>query len=83
MYFTATAEGGYGASPDAVWTAKAQRGASTANTEPPANGLVEQSLSGGDLKGQLQDAKQGTDVNARRDLYYKGDGDRFVIFQIL
>ncbi|RDB26389.1 hypothetical protein Hypma_006225 [Hypsizygus marmoreus] len=63
-----TASGGYG-SPTNVWSDRAQRG-NTKNIGPYQQtdvGLVDQSISGGPLRGKFQDAAQGKDVNARRD----------------
>ncbi|KAF5339514.1 hypothetical protein D9758_016363 [Tetrapyrgos nigripes] len=68
-----TSSGGYSSTSD-VWTDKAQRGntpvaqerdgarQSQSNTNS-GSGLIDQSLSGSDLSGQLRDAKQGSDLS--------------------
>lgn len=42
-----------------MWSDRSQRG----NIESNEGGLINQSLSGGDLEGELEDAKQGRDAN--------------------
>ncbi|KAI5887990.1 uncharacterized protein SCHCODRAFT_02639446 [Schizophyllum commune H4-8] len=53
-----TQSGGYSAD-ERVWERDGQKG------RLPQNGLIDQSLDGGDLKHELQDAKQGKDVGTR------------------
>ncbi|KAL1742061.1 hypothetical protein HDZ31DRAFT_84406 [Schizophyllum fasciatum] len=53
-----TQSGGYSAD-ERVWERDGQKG------RLPQNGLIEQSVDGGDLKHELQDAKQGTDSGTR------------------
>ncbi|KAF8956859.1 hypothetical protein BDZ97DRAFT_1849060 [Flammula alnicola] len=68
-----TTSGGYGATPDKIWSNKAQRGtdmplrtsadsnaAAKAGSESDT-GLIDQAVDGTDLRNELQDAKQGTD----------------------
>ncbi|KAF9459047.1 hypothetical protein BDZ94DRAFT_1269240 [Collybia nuda] len=59
-----TSSGGYG-SPTNVWSDRSQRGYMVKGGSYK-EGLIDQSLSGGDLKGEIQDAKQGRDNNTRR-----------------
>lgn len=54
----ATSSGGYG-SPQNVWSDGAQRGRANVYSGEDGAGLIDQSLSGGDLKDEIQDAKQG------------------------
>ncbi|TRM63139.1 hypothetical protein BD626DRAFT_495639 [Schizophyllum amplum] len=54
-----TQSGGYGGGGERVWERDAQKG------RLPENGLIEQSVDGGDLKHELQDAKQGRDMGTR------------------
>ncbi|KAK0193207.1 hypothetical protein F5146DRAFT_373311 [Armillaria mellea] len=58
-----TSSGGWGGSPEHVWGNKAQRsGVDTdAKKSGRKTGLVDQSPNGSNLKGQIQDAKQGAD----------------------
>ncbi|KJA25132.1 hypothetical protein HYPSUDRAFT_38092 [Hypholoma sublateritium FD-334 SS-4] len=62
-----TSSGGYGASPEQVWSAKAQRGVHlpAGNGYPSSkesdSGLIDQATDGTNLKEELQDAEQGRD----------------------
>lgn len=72
MRLPATASGGYGSTQD-VWTDKAQRGNTNVGQEKSATdtvnkGLVGQSLNGGDLASEFQDAKQGVDAGTRKEV---------------
>ena len=67
---TATQSGGYSAD-ERVWERDGQKG------RLPQNGLIEQSLDGGDLKHELQDAKQGKDAGTRpKTDNFVGEGPR-------
>ncbi len=64
----ATSSGGYGAPPEEVWSAKAQRGVhpSVVSGDSPSSkkndaGLIDQATNGTDLKDELEDAEQGED----------------------
>lgn len=77
LYYIATASGGYGSSIN-PYSDAAQRGQPTSSSfqsseegQPQSfdsKSLVSQSLSGGDLSGELQDAKQGVDEGTRREV---------------
>ncbi|PBK86277.1 hypothetical protein ARMGADRAFT_1169232 [Armillaria gallica] len=61
-----TSSGGWGGPPEGVWGNKAQRCSTetrSADTKHSGKntGLVDQSVNGSNLKGQIQDAKQGSD----------------------
>ncbi|KAK0207559.1 hypothetical protein IW262DRAFT_1419348 [Armillaria fumosa] len=61
-----TSSGGWGGPPEGVWGSKAQRsGVDTSKAGTKKNGtkmgLVDQSVNGSNLKGQIQDANQGAD----------------------
>lgn len=65
--YPATSSGGYGASPEQVWSAKAQRGVHVpaGNGDPSStesdSSLIDQATDGTNLKDELQDAEQGRD----------------------
>ncbi|KAF8885449.1 hypothetical protein BD779DRAFT_1471577 [Infundibulicybe gibba] len=69
-----TSSGGYGSAQN-VWSNKAQRG----YTEAAETGLVDQSPSGGDLKHEMRDAKQGVDADTRRDYSNRGGEPRATV----
>ncbi|KAK0472165.1 hypothetical protein IW261DRAFT_1509358 [Armillaria novae-zelandiae] len=61
-----TSSGGWGGPPEGVWGNKPQRsGVDTSKADTEKNstrtGLVDQSVNGSNLKGQIQDANQGAD----------------------
>ncbi|KAJ8503512.1 hypothetical protein ONZ45_g10799 [Pleurotus djamor] len=61
-----TSSGGYGNVN--VWSDKIQRGnTDTAQIAEQRSGLIDQSLNGTNLKNEVQDAKQGADVDTRRE----------------
>ncbi|THU87324.1 hypothetical protein K435DRAFT_782510 [Dendrothele bispora CBS 962.96] len=73
-----TSSGGYSATSN-IWTDKAQRGniSFALERDPNSNfasrngsqtNLIDQSLSGADLSGQLRDAKQGVDKGTRKEI---------------
>jgi len=77
----ATSEGGYGGHP---FTQANQRGArinnqnqneinSNSNSDP---GLIQQSPNGAPLSSEIQDAKQGEDLGARRAFQERGEGNQ-------
>ncbi|RDX41834.1 hypothetical protein OH76DRAFT_1411747 [Lentinus brumalis] len=68
--FTATSEGGYGSANP--FSPQNQR---HADPQPPKNGLVDQSLDGGALGSELQDAKQGTDQRSREQFTHEARRD--------
>lgn len=62
-----------------MWSDAAQRGRGNLETSTQTGlnndaGLVDQSLSGGDLKSEIQDAQQGVDADTRRDVQEDGAG---------
>lgn len=64
----ATSSGGYGSPPEESWSDRAQRGFAGRG----GTGLINQSLSGGDLADEAEDAVQGSDKDARRDFQRAG-----------
>ena len=55
----ATSSGGYGAPPEQVWSAKAQRGVhEDSPSKEHDSGLIDQTTNGTDLQDELQDAEQ-------------------------
>ncbi|THV02284.1 hypothetical protein K435DRAFT_836506 [Dendrothele bispora CBS 962.96] len=75
-----TSSGGYSATSN-IWSDKAQRGnisSALERSDPNSNfasrsdgsqkNLIDQSLSGADLSGQLKDAKQGVDEGTRKEV---------------
>ncbi|KAI0636342.1 hypothetical protein C8Q77DRAFT_1216730 [Trametes polyzona] len=67
-----TSEGGYGSSN--TFSPQAQRHADT-QQQPPANGLIDQSLDGGPLARELQDATQGADTRTREQFAHEARRD--------
>lgn len=56
-----TSSGGWGGPPEGVWGNKAQRSGVDTSKADTKTGLVDQSVNGSNLKGQIQDANQGAD----------------------
>ncbi|KAI0350417.1 hypothetical protein OH77DRAFT_1507000 [Trametes cingulata] len=68
-----TSEGGYG-SPD-TFSPRSQRRADPFETQAAQAGLVDQSVDGGPLARELQDAKQGADPRAREQFAHEARRD--------
>ena len=72
----ATSSGGYGAPPEQVWSAKAQRGVhEDSPSKEHDSGLIDQTTNGTDLQDELQDAEQGEDQGSfqREDKWAVGE----------
>ncbi|KAF8903366.1 hypothetical protein CPB84DRAFT_791150 [Gymnopilus junonius] len=72
--FSATSSGGYGGTPEKVWSNRAQRGIDmplgpdeisnqAGNSFNSDTSFIDQSTSGVDLEDKIQDAPQGRDLN--------------------
>ena len=70
---SATSEGGYGA-PD-TFSPSNQRHADTTSSSASSDGLIDQSLDGGPLGRELQDAKQGADPRTREQFAHEARRD--------
>ncbi|KAI0365525.1 hypothetical protein BV20DRAFT_1046693 [Pilatotrama ljubarskyi] len=68
-----TSEGGYG-SPD-TFSPRSQRRADPFETQAQQTGLVDQSVDGGPLAPEIQDAKQGADPRAREQFAHEARRD--------
>ncbi|KAI0346204.1 hypothetical protein BDW22DRAFT_1425721 [Trametopsis cervina] len=63
-----TASGGYGSTPENTWSSKAQRGSNEA-------GLIDQSVNGGLVGDEIQDAVQGQDASTREQFAHDAKRD--------
>lgn len=71
MKFLATASGGYGSAENS-WSTKAQKGRSS---DDSASGLIDQSVSGGPVGDEIQDAVQGRDASTREQFAHESNRD--------